>query len=79
MSIPITARQKQPPIKNYDHVFTFGKHKGKTVNEVAEEEPSYIVWLVEENVCEVDEEIYEAAIMDDMNNSPPEDYFWDND
>lgn len=79
MNTPITARQKQSPIKTYDQVLTFGKYKGKRVEEVAEENPSYIAWLVENDVCEVDEEIYDTAMMDDMNNTPPEEYLWDND
>lgn len=28
----------------------FGKHKGKTINEILEEEPTYIRWCVE-NIC----------------------------
>ena len=69
----------QAPIKTYEDVLTFGKYKGKSVDWIAENFPGYIVWLAEEKVCEVDDEIYDAAMMDDMNSSPPEDYFWDND
>ncbi len=29
---------------NYKTVFTFGKHKGKTVKEVLFEDPSYLLW-----------------------------------
>lgn len=33
----------------YKYVFTFGKHKGKTVKEVMETDPSYLLWA-DENV-----------------------------
>ena len=29
---------------NYKTVFTFGKHKGKTVKQVMEVDPSYLLW-----------------------------------
>lgn len=28
----------------YKYIFTFGKHKGKTVKQVMEEDPSYLLW-----------------------------------
>lgn len=28
----------------YKYIFTFGKHKGKTVKEVMFEDPSYLLW-----------------------------------
>jgi DNA recombination-dependent growth factor C len=28
----------------YKYVFTFGKHKGKTVKQVMEEDASYLLW-----------------------------------
>lgn len=43
-------------------VFDFGKHKGKTVRWVLEKEPSYIIWLHENKICEVPEEIVEEAV-----------------
>lgn len=39
----------------------FGKHKGKTVLEVLDEEPRYILWLKNTNVCKVDAEVFIAA------------------
>ena len=63
-------------IPSYDYVFTFGKHKGKTCGEVAENDPSYLIWLHVENVADIDPEIYEGALIDDANNSPPEEWFW---
>lgn len=28
----------------YKYIFTFGKHKSKTVKQVMEEDPSYLLW-----------------------------------
>ncbi len=35
----------------------FGKHKGKTVAEVLDEDPSYIKWAIENNVTAFDDEV----------------------
>ena len=40
---------------------TFGKHKGKTIEEVAAEHPSYIFWMSENNVMEIPEHVMELA------------------
>lgn len=32
----------------------FGKHKGKTVEEVLEVDPTYIAWAVDNNIIQVD-------------------------
>lgn len=66
---------ERPPITDYDQIMTFGKYKGKKVNWVAEHNPGYIVWLHDENVCEIDAELLEAAIFDDAQNMPPEEWF----
>ena len=39
----------------------FGKHKGKTVLEVLNEDPRYILWLKNANVCKVDTDVSIAA------------------
>jgi len=39
----------------------FGKHKGKELEEVAAEYPSYIFWMSENNVMEIPEHIMELA------------------
>jgi len=65
----------QVPITSYEQVLTFGKHKGKTVDWIAENYPDYIVWLHENEVCKIDDDILEAAIMDDMNNNLPQEWF----
>lgn len=33
--------------KDYNYVFPYGKHKGKLVTEVIEEDPGYILWASE--------------------------------
>lgn len=45
---------------------TFGKHAGKTPEEVAEEDPSYIIWMYE-NVknAPVSRFLYELTCMDE--------------
>jgi hypothetical protein len=40
---------------------TFGKHKGKYIEEVAAEYPSYIFWMIENNVMNVSQHIIELA------------------
>lgn len=40
---------------------TFGKHKGKEIEEVAAEYPSYIFWMSENNVMKIPEHIIELA------------------
>lgn len=63
-------------VKSYDDIITFGKFKGKTIDWIAKNDPSYIIWLNDEQVVDFPAEIIEAAIMDDMNNNPPEEWFW---
>jgi uncharacterized protein (DUF3820 family) len=40
---------------------TFGKYKGKSIQYILDTEPGYIVWLEEENVLEMPEDIYQEA------------------
>lgn len=44
------------------YVFTFGKHKGKRVSQVIEEDPGYIVWLDELNNVSVDPQLVDDAL-----------------
>lgn len=62
-------------VTGYQDILTFGKFKGKTVRWIANEEPSYIIWLDEEKIVTFPDEVLDNAISDDANNSPPEDYF----
>lgn len=40
-----------------DDIFTFGKHKSHQVEDVIEDDPMYIRWLVEADVVTFDEEV----------------------
>jgi hypothetical protein len=42
-----------------ESTFTFGKHKGEQLEDVIEDDPSYIEWLVKEEVVGLDEEVCE--------------------
>ena len=57
-------------------VLDFGKHKGKTVEWVAENFPHYVCWMVEEGVAQLPSEVYDKALENDANNSPPESFFY---
>lgn len=49
-----------------DYVVTFGKHKGKTLDAIAEEDPSYIVWLADNDILHIDSTLLDNARRDDM-------------
>jgi hypothetical protein len=51
--------------------FDFGKHKGKTVRFVLENEPSYILWCDEQKVVEFSKSIIETAIDNDFDDAYP--------
>jgi hypothetical protein len=42
-------KSKEPPkvLRSITHVLTFGKHKGKTIQEVMKCEPNWIHWALE--------------------------------
>lgn len=42
-----------------ESIFTFGKHKNEQVEDVIEDDPEYIRWLVENDVVQFDEETLE--------------------
>jgi len=54
----------------------FGKHRCKTVEWVVENDPSYICWMVEEGIAELPQDVYDKALENDANNSPPESFFY---
>lgn len=59
----VASKMKTPVTKEI--VFTFGKHKGKSVEDVLSFDPSYLVWCLENlDWFDVDtgleDEIYEA-------------------
>jgi len=42
-----------------DDIFTFGKHRGEQLEDVIEDDPDYIEWLVQDRIVEFDEEALE--------------------
>jgi hypothetical protein len=50
-----------------DYVLTFGKYKGKTLEFILHERPSYIIWL-SENIAniKIDEDLLTDAFQRDM-------------
>lgn len=43
----------------------FGKYRGKSLDEIADGDPGYIVWLADERVLRVEREFLDACRMDD--------------
>jgi hypothetical protein len=50
-----------PDIKAKSDVLTFGVYKGWTVENMLELHPDYILWLANESVCKVNQEVYDLA------------------
>ena len=48
-----------------EFVVEFGKHRGKTLEQIAEQDNAYIFWLDRENVLNIEQEFLEACQMDD--------------
>lgn len=42
-------------------ILMFGKHKGKELTNIANEDPSYIIWLSDESIIDVPDDILESA------------------
>ena len=55
----------------------FGKHKGETIQEILNSDPSYIIWMYENDVMELGDDIVEDAYCNDANASPPESFYWE--
>ena len=45
---------------------SFGAYRGRTLDEIAEINPGYIVWLAEERVLLIDRQFHKAARADAM-------------
>lgn len=43
----------------------FGKHKGRSLDDIADYEPGYIVWLADNNVLPIEREFLDACRMDE--------------
>ena len=56
------------PIESLNQIVNFGKHSGKSVKWIVENDPSYILWIADETDIEINQEIvYMAqANFDDM-------------
>lgn len=52
--------------EGFDYVMTFGRHKGKTLLQILDESPSYIVWLSENNVVKIPDDLLTMACHDTM-------------
>lgn len=48
-------------ITSTEQVFTFGKHKGYSVEYVLQDDPDYFLWLHDEHICKVSKEILDMA------------------
>lgn len=44
-----------------DTVLRFGKHKGWTIGDCVEADPSYVIWLDEDGVMKIPDDILEEA------------------
>ncbi len=54
-------RSKNKEIVGSDYILTFGKHKGKALWWVLMNDCGYVVWLVDNDVLNVSEDIYSEA------------------
>lgn len=52
--------------EDFYHVMTFGKHKGKTLVQILEESPSYIIWLKVNEVVKIPDDLLKMASQDTM-------------
>jgi uncharacterized protein (DUF3820 family) len=52
--------------EGFDFVMPFGKYKGKRLVEILDESPSYIIWLSENDVVKVPDDILTMACNDTM-------------
>jgi len=48
-----------------EFVVEFGKHKGKSLEQIAEDDNAYILWLDRENVLSIERDFLAACQMDD--------------
>jgi len=49
-----------------DTVLQFGKHKGWTIGDCVEADPSYVIWLSEDEVMKIPADILEEAQENDL-------------
>jgi len=51
---------KFPTITDKSHVVGFGKHKGKSIGELIDSEPEYLLWCVERGILDLDHKLIGA-------------------
>lgn len=59
--IALGFRPSLPEIKALSYKMTFGKYKGMSVEEILEIDANYILWLSDEKITKVSEEILQYA------------------
>lgn len=47
-----------------DHIMTFGKYKGQTLDDISEFDPEYILWLHEKEILNMPQWFVDAVEMD---------------
>ncbi len=52
-----------------EHEFTFGKYKGQQVEDVVDDDPSYIRWLLENTQHQFEEEVLQAVAKREKGNN----------
>lgn len=62
--MPIMARATKQTVNSYDDIITFGKYAGKTIGQIADENPGYIVWLSELELVNFPDDILDDASSD---------------
>jgi uncharacterized protein (DUF3820 family) len=54
-----SAKRMEPRSKNF--VMPFGKYKGKTLGQIVEANPGYVLWLEDNNVLKIEESLLNLA------------------
>lgn len=55
----------KPKLRN-DHVMAFGKYKGMTLADIADQDPSYVIWLTDNNVLDINVKLVSDCMADSM-------------
>jgi hypothetical protein len=60
------SKSKKPAVCSKDFVLTFGKYKGKKLEDIAEIDPYYVIWLSEDQILKIDDDFMEAVRSSDF-------------